>query len=277
MRAGSSLSSGYLLDLSEFRSIRDQRAAAAELLTWSAPGPAPCTRAWGHGAIGSRSRWPVTIPHASSGWPPTTRSRIAYTLSVHKKLIWEAYSVHLAVWPSARPARPPTPKSLAESGTGIPETAPTGKIRQTAPAPRSWPGSPRCVPQVKKLVRDGALQLSLFDQADLAEITHPDYPGERLVACKNRCWKPSGPASENRCWPPPQPIWPRSPPRARGPSGRCPARTRSRYGWARSSTGARSPSTSPSTSARITSATPAMLVPHQATFARVTMRRSRSS
>jgi hypothetical protein len=39
--------------------------------------------------------------------------------------------------------------------------------------------------QVKALVRDGALQLSLFDQVDLAEITHPGYPGERLVACKN--------------------------------------------------------------------------------------------
>jgi Transposase DDE domain len=32
---------------------------------------------------------------------------------------------------------------------------------------------------------DGPLQMSLFDQASLAEITHPDYPGERLVACRN--------------------------------------------------------------------------------------------
>jgi DDE family transposase len=32
---------------------------------------------------------------------------------------------------------------------------------------------------------DGPLQLSLFDQMDLAEITHPDYPGERLIACRN--------------------------------------------------------------------------------------------
>ena len=32
---------------------------------------------------------------------------------------------------------------------------------------------------------DGPLQLSLFDQANLAEISHPDYPGERLVACRN--------------------------------------------------------------------------------------------
>src|SRR6266545_3385602 len=41
-------------------------------------------------------------------------------------------------------------------------------------------------PSVKKLAADdGPLQLSLFDQQDLAEICSPDYPGERLVACRN--------------------------------------------------------------------------------------------
>ena len=52
------------------------------------------------------------------------------------------------------------------------------------PADLDWITALRA-PQVKKLVRDGALQLTLFDQVDLAEISHPDYPGERLVACKN--------------------------------------------------------------------------------------------
>ena len=52
------------------------------------------------------------------------------------------------------------------------------------PAGLDWITALRA-PQVKALVRDGALQLSLFDQTDLAEITHPDYPGERLVACMN--------------------------------------------------------------------------------------------
>jgi hypothetical protein len=32
---------------------------------------------------------------------------------------------------------------------------------------------------------DGPLQMSLFDTHDLAEIAHPDYPGERLIACRN--------------------------------------------------------------------------------------------
>jgi hypothetical protein len=32
---------------------------------------------------------------------------------------------------------------------------------------------------------DGPLQMSLFDTQDLAEISHPDYPGERLIACRN--------------------------------------------------------------------------------------------
>jgi len=52
------------------------------------------------------------------------------------------------------------------------------------PAGLDWITALRA-PQVKNLVRDGALQLSLFDETDLAEITCPDYPGERLVACKN--------------------------------------------------------------------------------------------
>jgi Transposase DDE domain len=40
-------------------------------------------------------------------------------------------------------------------------------------------------PQVKKLVKEGSLQLSLFDQTNLAEIDSADYPGERLVVCRN--------------------------------------------------------------------------------------------
>ena len=41
-------------------------------------------------------------------------------------------------------------------------------------------------PAIRKLMADdGPLQLSLFDEQDLAEISHPDYPGERLVACRN--------------------------------------------------------------------------------------------
>jgi hypothetical protein len=41
-------------------------------------------------------------------------------------------------------------------------------------------------PAIKALAADdGPLQLSLFDQQDLAEISHPDYPGERLIACRN--------------------------------------------------------------------------------------------
>ena len=40
-------------------------------------------------------------------------------------------------------------------------------------------------PQIQQLAADGNLQLSLFDQQDLAEIQHPAYPGERLIACRN--------------------------------------------------------------------------------------------
>src|SRR5437763_10226500 len=40
-------------------------------------------------------------------------------------------------------------------------------------------------PQIGKLVKDGTLQLSLFDQHNLAEITPEEYPGERLIVCRN--------------------------------------------------------------------------------------------
>ncbi len=40
-------------------------------------------------------------------------------------------------------------------------------------------------PQIRKLAEEGVVQPSLFDQRDLAEVTSPDYPGERLIACRN--------------------------------------------------------------------------------------------
>jgi hypothetical protein len=41
-------------------------------------------------------------------------------------------------------------------------------------------------PAIRALAESGTLQMSLFDETNLAEITaHPDYPGERLVACRN--------------------------------------------------------------------------------------------
>jgi transposase len=40
-------------------------------------------------------------------------------------------------------------------------------------------------PVIKTLMAGGALQLSLFDQRDMASITSPDFPGERLVVCRN--------------------------------------------------------------------------------------------
>ncbi len=40
-------------------------------------------------------------------------------------------------------------------------------------------------PAIRALMTEGAIQPTLFDQADMAEITSPDYPGERLIACYN--------------------------------------------------------------------------------------------
>ena len=53
------------------------------------------------------------------------------------------------------------------------------------PSPYGWITALRA-PAIKKLMADdGPLQLSLFDQQDLAEITSDDFPGERLICCRN--------------------------------------------------------------------------------------------
>jgi hypothetical protein len=57
--------------------------------------------------------------------------------------------------------------------------------RTPQPDPYGWITALRA-PAIKKLMAEGGpLQMSLFDQQDLAEITSDDFPGERLVACRN--------------------------------------------------------------------------------------------
>jgi transposase len=52
------------------------------------------------------------------------------------------------------------------------------------PAGLDWITSRRA-PAIKELLNSGTLQLSLFDQRDMASITSPDFPGERLIVCRN--------------------------------------------------------------------------------------------
>jgi hypothetical protein len=53
------------------------------------------------------------------------------------------------------------------------------------PAGLDWITALRA-PAIKALAGEGGpLQLSLFDHRDMAEISSPDYPGERLVVCRN--------------------------------------------------------------------------------------------
>jgi transposase len=62
----------------------------------------------------------------------------------------------------------------------------SARIREDLPASHGieWISALRAT-QIQKLARDGRLQMSLFDKTDLVEIAHPDFPGERLIACFN--------------------------------------------------------------------------------------------
>jgi len=71
---------------------------------------------------------------------------------------------------------------IVVSDRGLVTKANLERLRQTAGA--AWITALKA-PQVKKLVEQGELQLSLFDEQSLAEIASDDYPGERLVVCRN--------------------------------------------------------------------------------------------
>ncbi|MBK5292994.1 MAG: IS1634 family transposase, partial [Acidobacteriia bacterium] len=62
----------------------------------------------------------------------------------------------------------------------------SARIREDLPASQGiqWISALRAT-QIQKLAAGGQLQMSFFDQTDLVEIAHPDFPGERLVACFN--------------------------------------------------------------------------------------------
>ncbi len=61
----------------------------------------------------------------------------------------------------------------------------SARVREDlAPAGLDWITALRA-PKIRELADGGPLQLSLFDDRDLAEIASPDYPGERLIVCRN--------------------------------------------------------------------------------------------
>jgi transposase len=62
----------------------------------------------------------------------------------------------------------------------------SARIREDLPASHGiqWISALRAT-QIQKLATSGQLQMSLFDKTDLVEIAHPDFPGERLIACFN--------------------------------------------------------------------------------------------
>ena len=91
-------------------------------------------------------------------------------------------------------------------------------------------------PAIKDLLNSGALQLTLFDQRDMASITAPDFPGERLVVCRNADLAAERARKREICWPPPRTTSPASRPRSSASAIRCAAPPRSRSRSARCST-----------------------------------------
>jgi Transposase DDE domain len=133
----------------------------------------------------------------------------------------------------------------------------SARIEQTLrPAGLDWITALRA-PAIKQLAAAGGpLQPSLFDDRDMAEITSSDYPGERLVVCKNPCSPKSGPANARSCWPPPRTSSRALRPAYSGRAVHCAAPRQSARRSGRCWDGATWPSISRSASPMIPSASP---------------------
>ena len=88
-------------------------------------------------------------------------------------------------------------------------------------------------PAIKELVEGGALQLSLFDQRDMAAITAPTSPASGWSSAAIPISLPSAPASARTCSPPPSAISPASRPPSPASAIRCAAPPKSRSRSAR--------------------------------------------
>src|SRR5215831_2514652 len=99
-------------------------------------------------------------------------------------------------WNRTSPSSSPQTKPTGRPRRSSPRAAllripPLRRARRTCssaslmvPAGLDWITALRA-PAIRALVEAGELQLSLFDRRDMAAITSPDYPGERLIVCRN--------------------------------------------------------------------------------------------
>ena len=99
-------------------------------------------------------------------------------------------------------------------------------------------------PAIRSLAEAGTIQLSLFDERDLAEISSPDYPGERLVACRNPLLADERARKRRALLAATEKDLLRFRPASIAPKSRCAARTRLHSRSVRWSTITRWPSTS---------------------------------
>jgi hypothetical protein len=100
------------------------------------------------------------------------------------------------------------------------------------PTQRDWITALRG-PAIKALMAARAIRPTLFDDTDMAEITSPDHPAERLIACCNPFLADERARKRGELLEATGPSWPRSMPRPGGPAGRCAAKTPSPWPWVR--------------------------------------------
>jgi len=131
-------------------------------------------------------------PVAIEVFPGNTADATTVQQQVEK--VQERFGVEQVVWVGDR---------------GMITQAQIDKLRELAGV--SWITALRA-PSIRQLVEAGSIQLSLFDTQNLAEVTDPRYPGERLVVCYNPMMAQQRAGANGRsCWRPRSGRWSRWP------------------------------------------------------------------
>src|SRR6516164_3791327 len=161
---------------------------ASSIPAQSLPPPAPCRQtppprasasSW---VSGLSARTNSTVP--STGWRCASRqSRRPLPNVISPAARWCSTTCRRAIWKAAAVRSP----SSATAVTASVANCRSSTVCCAPPTAVRWRS--RCspaAPAIKALRDAGALQMSLFDERDMAAITAPDFPGERLIVCRNR-------------------------------------------------------------------------------------------
>ncbi len=176
----------------ELATVFDQHAQATVITSFPGLGPVLCARVLGEIGDDSYRFTDARGLRSFAGTAPITRASGRSRVVLARRI--RPVAIRVFAGNTARPAAFIEAVDLVRNKFELSRLTLIGDRRMITSARvealkdlggLSWITCLRAPAIAKLAAEDGPLQLSLFDAQDLAEIAHPDYPGERLIACRN--------------------------------------------------------------------------------------------